>query len=105
GDEPVERAERGRAGKYLHARGPGARRELARVGHAALGEQAPARLGALRGPHDVGPELRRRSRGAQTGGPTPNHEDVGMTAAVLRAPPALGLRPAQLPPAGGCAED
>ena len=75
-------------------------RELARVRHAALGEQPPARLGALVGEHDVGTELRRLRRRAQAGGPTPDHEDVGVTAAVLGAPLALGLRLAQLPEPG-----
>ena len=79
--------------------------ELARVVHPALGEQAPARLRALVGEHDVGTELRRGSRRAQAGGPTPDHEHVGVPAAVLGAPLALGLRLAQLAETGGVSED
>src|SRR6185436_2199015 len=66
----------------------------------ALGEEAAARLRALVGEHHVGPELRRLGRRAQAGGPTPDHEDVGVTAAVLGAPLALGLRLPQLPEPG-----
>ena len=102
--EAVEGAERGRVVEDLDARLARPLGQLARVAHAALGEQPAARLGALVGEHHVGAQLGRGGGGVQAGRASPDHEDVGVAAAVLRAPLALGLRLAQLPEPGRVAQ-
>ena len=95
--EAIEGAERGRAREDLDARLARPLGQLARIAHAALGEQPAARLRPLVGERHVSAEFGRGGGGVQAGRASSDHEDVGVPAPVLRAPLALGLRLAQLP--------
>ena len=67
GHEPVEEAERGRAGQDLDARGAAPLGERAGALVAAFVEQRAARLDVLVAEHDVGAELRGAQRGREAG--------------------------------------
>jgi hypothetical protein len=71
----------------------------------AFPQQAPARLRALVGEHDVSAELGRRDRGAEAGVPGADDEHVGVAAAVLGAPAPLGLFLGQAAQSRGVAQD
>ena len=102
--EAVEGAQRRRVREHLHAGLAGPLGQLARVGVAALGEQPPTGLGALVAQHRVGAQLGGGDRRRQPGGAAAHHQHVGMAAAVLGAPLALGLALAQLPEPGRVAQ-
>ncbi len=89
--QAVEGAQRGGAREQLDAGLARPLGQLARVLVAALGEQPAARLGSLVAEHDVGALLGRGHRGAQPGGAAADDQHVGVAAAVLGPPLALGL--------------
>ena len=90
--QPVVVAEHGGAREQLDPGRGGPPRELGRELVAPLVEQAPAEAHVLVGEHDVGAELGGGDRRAQPGGAAADDEHVGVAAAILGRPGALGLR-------------
>ncbi len=103
--EPVEAAERARPAQHLHPGRLGLGHERGGAIVAALGEQAPTRLEALVGQHDVRAGARGGDRRAEPRGAAADDDHVGVAAPVLGAPLALGLLARQHAEARGAAQE
>ncbi len=104
-DDPVEEAERSRRRKDLDLRLGEALAQPPGGGGAGTGEQAAAQLGAVIDQDDVGAQLCSPQRRRHPGDAAADHQQVGVAAAVLGPPFALGLAPAQPAEAGGVPQD
>ena len=105
GDEAIEAAERRAAIDDLDAGRTRGSHEFGEFAGSPVEQQLATWLRALVDQYHVGPEAGGRGRGVQPGEAAARDQHVGVAAAVLGSPLALGLEAAQLAEPGGVAED